>query len=151
MFNPQTHYAMKVFVYGTLRKELGNHYFLQDSVFLGNAITDRSYVMLESSLGRSIPYVVKPNKLTKDLTTFVHGEVYEVDNLTLANLDRLEGHPGWYKREYVDVFISGDTKPTKAMIYFMPWSEFEDRNVLYVNTGGDFFEAPVEVPMSLLV
>jgi len=142
---------MKVFVYGTLRKELGNHYLLQDSVFLGNAITDETYVMLESSLGRSIPYVVKPNKITKDITTFVQGEVYEVDDLTLAHLDRLEGHPRWYKREYIDVFISGDDKPTKAMIYLMPWSEFEHRNVLYVNAGGDFFEAPIEVPMSQLV
>ena len=142
---------MKVFVYGTLRKELGNHYLLQDSVFLGNAITNETYVMLESSLGRSIPYVVKPNKITKDITTFVQGEVYEVDDLTLAHLDRLEGHPGWYKREYVDVFISGDDKPIKAMMYMMPWSEFEQRNVLYVNSGGDFFESPIEVPMSLLV
>lgn len=140
---------MKVFVYGTLRKELGNHYLLQDSVYLGTGSTLDHFVMLESSIGRSIPYVVKLNETNKVLSTIVEGEVYEVDDLTLANLDRLEGHPGWYKREYIDVVL--DDEIVKAMIYLMPWSEFEHRNVLYVNASGDFFQAPIEVPMSLLV
>jgi len=140
---------MKVFVYGTLRKELGNHYLLQDSVYLGTGSTLDHFVMLESSLGHSIPYVVKLNKTNKILSTIVEGEVYEVDDLTLANLDRLEGHPGWYKREYIDVVL--DDEIVKAMIYLMPWSEFEHRNVLYVNASGDFFQAPIEVPMARLV
>jgi len=140
---------MKVFVYGTLRKELGNHYLLQDSVYLGTGLTLEPYVMLESSIGRSIPYVVKPNETTKHLVSRIEGELYEVDDLTLANLDRLEGHPGWYKREYVTVISGNDT--IQAMMYMMPWSEFEHRNVLYVNASGDFFQAPIEVPMSQLV
>lgn len=140
---------MKVFVYGTLRKELGNHYLLQDSVYLGTGSTLDHFVMLESSIGRSIPYVVKLNETNKVLSTIVEGEVYEVDDLTLANLDRLEGHPGWYKREYIDVVL--DDEIVKAMIYLMPWSEFEHRNVLYVNASGDFFQAPIEVPMAQLV
>jgi len=140
---------MKVFVYGTLRKELGNHYLLQDSVYLGTGSTLDNFVMLESSIGRSIPYVVKVNQTNKVLSTIVEGEVYEVDDLTLANLDRLEGHPGWYKREYIDVVL--DDEIVKAMIYLMPWSEFKHRNVLYVNASGDFFQAPIEVPMAQLV
>ena len=140
---------MKVFVYGTLRKELGNHYLLQDSVFLGTGLTIDHYAMFESSLGHSIPFVTKLNPTIKDFGVCIEGELYEVDDLTLANLDRLEGHPGWYKREYVTIVSGNDT--IQAMMYMMPWSEFKHRNVLYVNASGDFFEAPIEVPMAQLV
>ena len=140
---------MKVFVYGTLRKELGNHYLLQDSVYLGTGVTAQQYLMLESSVGHSIPYVVKPNEATKNHVSNIEGQLYEVDDLTLAHLDRLEGHPGWYKREYVDVVVDNDT--IKAMMYMMPWSEFKHRTLLYVNESGDFFQSPTIVPMALLV
>lgn len=140
---------MKVFVYGTLRKELGNHYLLQDSVFLGTGLTIDHYAMFESSLGHSIPYVVKLNPAIKDFGVCVEGELYEVDDLTLGNLDRLEGHPGWYKREYVDIDLDGET--IKAMMYMMPWSAFKHKHVLYVNPHGDFFQRPVPVTMTQLV
>lgn len=138
---------MKVFVYGTLRKELGNHYLLQDSVYLGTGLTADKYVMLESSTGHSIPFVVKSNPTIHWFETFIEGELYEVDDATLYSLDRLEGHPGWYKREYIDVVVDGET--TKAMIYFMPWSAFKDKNVIYVNTSGDFFSVDMPEPVSI--
>ncbi|HJL14439.1 MAG TPA: gamma-glutamylcyclotransferase family protein, partial [Sandaracinaceae bacterium LLY-WYZ-13_1] len=35
--------------------------------------------------------------------TRVVGEVYEVDGATLERLDRLEGHPGFYRRRQVEL------------------------------------------------
>lgn len=34
-------------------------------------------------------------------TTAIEGEVYEVDGATMAALDRLEGHPRFYRRTVV--------------------------------------------------
>jgi len=140
---------MKVFVYGTLRKELGNHYLLQDSVYCGVGLTKKKFVMLESSTGHSIPFVVKPNKKTQSYATHIEGEIYEVNQSTLMRLDALEGHPKWYRREYIDVTI--DRLTIKAQIYFMPWTYFEKRNTLIVNETGDFFQSPVEHRISHIV
>jgi gamma-glutamylcyclotransferase (GGCT)/AIG2-like uncharacterized protein YtfP len=36
----------------------------------------------------------------------IQGELWEVDENTLNRLDMLEGHPNWYKREFVDVSVN---------------------------------------------
>ena len=97
-----------VFVYGTLRKGYWNHSLLENSKFLGKAITKEKY----SLFADGIPYVVKIPK------TQIIGELYEVDKETLERLDRLEGHPDFYKREEIEVLL--DEKPMKAWIYFYP-------------------------------
>ena len=102
-----------VFVYGTLRKGFGNHYLLRDSKFIGYGITKEKYSLYVDG----IPYVVKiPN-------TQIKGEVYEVDKHTLDELDELEGHPDFYRRELIDVIVNGKT--IKAWIYFFPYPKGE--------------------------
>jgi len=102
----------KVFVYGTLKRGHGNHILLQDSDFLGPALTNEKYTMYRSG----IPFVSKlPD------TTRVIGELYNVNKLTLNHLDMLEGHPTWYKREQIGIdYISnkGEIKNAKAWLYF---------------------------------
>lgn len=85
---------MLAFVYGTLRKGYGNHPILEDSLFVGNAKSLPQYTMLH--LG-GFPGVVAGG------TTSIVGELYDVDDETLANLDRLEGHPNFYKRASISV------------------------------------------------
>ena len=101
-----------VFVYGTLKRGHGNHILMQDSVFLGPALTDKKYTMYKSG----IPFVSKsPN------TTQIIGELYDVVKTTLDDLDMLEGHPTWYKREKVPVtHISrqGEIETVDAWLYF---------------------------------
>ncbi len=73
----------KVFVYGTLMSGMGASDFMPKDGFIGNAtIKGKLY-----HLG-GFPGV----KLEGD--DVVHGEVYEVDNATLAMLD---GYEGYYK------------------------------------------------------
>jgi gamma-glutamylcyclotransferase (GGCT)/AIG2-like uncharacterized protein YtfP len=80
---------MKLFVYGTLLSGEGNHRRLSASRLLGAQRTEPRYTLI--SLGR-FPALLEGGD------TSVSGEVYEVDALTLAALDQLEGHPHFYRR-----------------------------------------------------
>lgn len=77
----------KVFVYGSLKNGFHNHRLLEQSKFLGVA-SGEGYRMV--SLG-SFPGLLHGDKT-------VVGELYEVDDNTFKSLDRLEGHPEFYKR-----------------------------------------------------
>jgi gamma-glutamylcyclotransferase (GGCT)/AIG2-like uncharacterized protein YtfP len=111
----------RVFVYGTLMRNHHNHRILKEntSYFLGEARTVESYMMLYAG----IPYVIKADAYYDDHmeTHPVKGEVYEVDDVTLARLDRLEGYQAGregnhYNREEIDVMLRYG--PDKAFIYF---------------------------------
>lgn len=103
---------VKVFVYGTLKQGHGNHVLLEDSRFLGPAITDKKFIMYRAG----IPFVSKSHN-----TTNISGELYMVDDITLKMLDMLEGHPAWYKRETTKInYINnkGELQTTSAWLYF---------------------------------
>ncbi len=82
----------QVFVYGTLRSGQPNHYHLRGQHLLGQARTTPSFNLV--SLGH-FPAMIHGG------TTAVIGEVYEVDGQALEDMDRLEGHPGFYRRESI--------------------------------------------------
>lgn len=81
----------KVFVYGTLKMGKSNHPLLRDSAYLTDHETDPEFLMI--NLG-GFPGVVR------DGATSIKGEVYEVDDETLARLDRLEGYNENDSREH---------------------------------------------------
>ena len=102
-----------IFVYGTLKQGFGNHRLLAGSKFLGTGSTNKKFAMY--SIG--FPFVCKDEPISQ-----IHGELYQVDDEILQNLDNLEGHPDWYRREKVKIYLDdGNTKPKmKAWIYFNP-------------------------------
>lgn len=81
-----------VFVYGSLKRDFGNHAVLKDSEFIQEDIVMYPGFMVD--LGY-FPGVVH----TGEHLTPIRGEVYSVNDEILANLDRLEGHPDFYCRE----------------------------------------------------
>lgn len=88
----------KVAVYGSLRKGLGNHGFVEDQELLGEFQTPPMYEM--RSLG-GFPGIKNGGD------TSVLMEVYEVDGSTLKSLDRLEGYregetSTFYDREVIE-------------------------------------------------
>ncbi|HEY1697927.1 MAG TPA: gamma-glutamylcyclotransferase family protein [Polyangiaceae bacterium] len=85
---------MRVFVYGTLLSGEGNHRQLRGARRLYVRRTEPRYTLV--SLGR-FP------ALLEDGTTSVVGEVYEVDDELLSQLDRFEGVPTLYRRERVQL------------------------------------------------
>jgi gamma-glutamylcyclotransferase (GGCT)/AIG2-like uncharacterized protein YtfP len=107
----------RVFVYGTLKRGHGNwQRFMQDAVFLGKAESvDKAYKMF----GHGIPFLIRIGLKKKQVRHAV-GELYEVDDETLAALDQLEGHPRYYCREEQLFVIPSEGEgaiPTLAWVY----------------------------------
>lgn len=84
-------------VYGTLRKGYGNHSYLGGAKFIGSGKTFDKYRMTSSG----IPFLLQ-GKNAKGANN-VRVEVYSVSEYQLKSIDRLEGHPTWYKREKIGV------------------------------------------------
>lgn len=80
----------KVFVYGTLRKGFSNSRLLSTAISKGEHLLSSKHLMI--SLG-AFPALIPSEEFH-----LTRGEVYEVDEDTLSNLDRLEGHPDFYER-----------------------------------------------------
>jgi gamma-glutamylaminecyclotransferase len=92
--------AQKLFVYGTLKK---NFYFhdkflgLGRAEFIDDATTGPEFTMYVDGL---------PHMIKEPSERGVKGEVYEVSPETIAEIDRLEGHPSVYFREIIEVVLS---------------------------------------------
>lgn len=101
----------RVFVYGTLKSGFWNHNLLKGCEFFGGAATEPTYKMIENGFP-----VIMPDPEGKPLA----GEIYTVDNETLARLDQLEREGRSYDRKLIDVTLSlasGERLPTRAFIY----------------------------------
>jgi gamma-glutamylaminecyclotransferase len=86
---------VRVFVYGTLLAGEPNHGVLAGATRLADeARTEPAFELRD--LG-PFPGLVRGGSHA------VVGEVYEVDDVTLAALDRLEGHPRFYKRSRISL------------------------------------------------
>ena len=99
----------KIFVYGTLKSGgqiRGLNQFGDGAVIVGKAQTVYpDYDMID--LG-AFPGVVKGG------TYKIQGEVWEVDDETMQDLDAIEGYPDFYNRE-VTMTTQG-----KAWMYYLP-------------------------------
>jgi len=139
-----------VFVYGTLMSNYWNNRLLKQSgsTLVARGQTTNSFVMLASG-NNGIPFVVdtQPNasRFWLENCTPIKGEVWEVNADALADLDRLEGHPRWYKREEIGIKMNGrlslDSDVCTAWCYLMPVNdkEMQDRkNFPIVIASGDY-------------
>jgi gamma-glutamylaminecyclotransferase len=109
-----------VFVYGSLLKGEPNHRQLAASTFVRRARTSPAFILLD--LG-AFPALVSGG------TTSVSGEVYDVDDITLAGLDRLEGHPRFYRRSEISL-----TDGTRLLAYLLAEHRFRQPVIV----GGDW-------------
>ncbi|TQF11040.1 gamma-glutamylcyclotransferase [Myxococcus llanfairpwllgwyngyllgogerychwyrndrobwllllantysiliogogogochensis] len=81
--------STRVFVYGTLLSGEPNHRLLRGARLIGPARTRPRFTLHDYG---PFPALASGGKHA------IEGEVYEVDALMLAALDRLEGHPRFYER-----------------------------------------------------
>jgi gamma-glutamylaminecyclotransferase len=102
----------KVFVYGTLKRGGRWHFLLAESPctrFLGQGKTRDRLPMI----AQGVPFLFNaPGKGCR-----VKGEVFEVDDETLAALDRLEQHPHWYRRELTGIELA-QGEVVRVWVYF---------------------------------
>ncbi|MDE2097325.1 MAG: gamma-glutamylcyclotransferase [Patescibacteria group bacterium] len=101
----------RMFVYGTLRQGESNHSLLKDQELVGYSRAN-GYVMV--SLG-AFPGAIK----VVNGGWCIYGEIYNVKDEVLPHVDGLEGYPGFYTREEVDVEPYG-----KCWIYTLPAEEY---------------------------
>jgi gamma-glutamylcyclotransferase (GGCT)/AIG2-like uncharacterized protein YtfP len=86
-----------LFVYGTLKRSCGNHDLLAGQKFLGEAQTLPHYCLYDRG---PYPCLVEDGQRG----AAVRGEVWSVDEATLARLDEYEAGP--------DTFVRGEIKLT---------------------------------------
>lgn len=92
-----------VFVYGTLKHKLPNHYLMLneqngEAKFITNGITNESYPLVIGTRF-NIPFLLNiPNAGHR-----IHGEIYEIDDRMQTTLDVFEGHPDYYVRQTIDI------------------------------------------------
>lgn len=117
--------STRIACYGTLRAGWGNHRLLEDAPLIGVGTTVQNDYTMRSMGGFPAVYKGGNHRIVV--------EVYEVDDDQLARIDRLEGHPNWYRREVVDTTVG------PAQMYIMPDDERD--TMLPVIKSGDWARA----------
>lgn len=108
-----------VFVYGTLRQAQSNHKLLGDAYCYGTGSSRDKYAMY---IAGNYPYVI-----STEARYPIVGELYVVDDDTLAKLDKMEGHPRYYNRREIAVDVEG--------IEYLAWMYFRDPHGALMPTG----------------
>jgi len=102
-----------LFVYGTLKRAYGNNALLAGATFLGEATSLKASFVMWSG---GCPYLALA---PWGRGYYVRGELYEVDDATLARCDRLEQHPAWYERKQ-QAFKHTSGELINAWVYLQP-------------------------------
>jgi gamma-glutamylaminecyclotransferase len=97
-----------IFVYGTLKRGLPNHDLLAGQQFEGVARTLPQYRLVDSG-----PYPCMVEDRQRGVA--VQGEIWRVDDDTLARLDEFEDVPGLFVRREIDV--ANISTPIFAYLY----------------------------------
>jgi gamma-glutamylcyclotransferase (GGCT)/AIG2-like uncharacterized protein YtfP len=100
---------MLLFVYGSLRKDLWNHFFLKTSQYIGKYKTVEKHILY---IDGNIPYLS-----TKEKRYHIKGELYDVSEETLKEIDLLEDEGKWYTRKKILV-INEEGNIIEAQSYY---------------------------------
>jgi gamma-glutamylcyclotransferase (GGCT)/AIG2-like uncharacterized protein YtfP len=108
-----------VFVYGTLMRAGANHAVLVrlGCTFVGNAVTREARTLVD--LG---PYPALLPLGARAPVALVHGEVWEIDDHALRELDAFEGCPELYMRERIALAMlamNEDRRALEAFVYVL--------------------------------
>jgi gamma-glutamylcyclotransferase (GGCT)/AIG2-like uncharacterized protein YtfP len=95
-----------VFVYGTLMKGELHHTSIQHARFVRTAETQPAYDLVQIDY---YPAMLPGGQVA------IRGELYEVDDETLARLDELEEVPHYYERQVITL-----ADGSEAQTYVMP-------------------------------
>lgn len=131
-----THTKHLVFVYGTLK---GMHRF-RSSKFLSVARTSDKYVLYNGGF----PSCVNENSINEEYKGYVLGELHEVDDELLENLDAYEGHPSHFERKQITVIEDDgvNVNETEAWMYFGPDNSYVHRDP--IKPSNDIVSWPTE-------
>lgn len=99
-----------IFVYGTLKEGYGNNHLLRTggAKKIANARTEKKYTLMD--------FGGFPGMYNHGENVCVTGELWEVDDATLARCDLLEGHPSFYKR--TPIHVKGSDRDNDFITWF---------------------------------
>jgi gamma-glutamylcyclotransferase (GGCT)/AIG2-like uncharacterized protein YtfP len=104
-------------VYGTLKKTYHNNRLLEGQTFVQDCVTAPHYRLYDCGW---YPCLVEDNSKGYP----VKGEIWQVDEGTLWNLDRLEGVPYLYQRKAIN--LSNFDQPVEAYFYQNGTNQFRE-------------------------
>jgi len=105
-----------VAVYGSLLSGLHNHdRWMEGAELVGTGIAPGKMF----SLGQ-FPGAVYPDDPYSEGAPWMKVEVYEVPERTFQGLDRLEGHPQFYRRQQVLVNMDDTDGDVECWVYYLP-------------------------------
>ncbi len=110
---------MRVFVYGTLRKGEYNHHYISENLVksLGVFKTRDTFYLIRNK-GLSFPYLISPSLIDlKEEPCHITGEVYEITQKGLNQLDHLEGVPDHYIRDVL--FAENEDGFAQCFVYVL--------------------------------
>lgn len=115
----------RVAVYGSLRKNLYNHYLMHSADFIKTVKVDVPFRMI--SIADLYPALI-PNTENYSIVF----ELYKVNDRTSRNLDVLEGYPDYYSKKYIT--IEGE----EYLVYYLSPLKItnEEKNIY----SGDWLE-----------
>ena len=114
-----------VFVYGSLKQDFHNNWFIEHCRFLGEDVTLTSEWDMVSF--GAYPAVVDNGN------SYIKGEVYEIDDEALGILDQLEGYPSFYDRKLIKL----KTFDKPVWIYYLTDLAMLEFNYKYINRDGN--------------
>ena len=104
----------KLFVYGSMKKGFKNHWRLENETFLGSGKTDNNYNMYPAE-SFSYPYGVEYEEKWQ-----LFGELYELKNVAIEEIDIFEGAPEYYYRKEVGILLSNSSgSPVTGKIFII--------------------------------
>lgn len=90
--NERTDFMTTIFVYGTLKRGFCREEYLTNQKFLGKAITPSLYALVDC--GDYPGLICVDDSSPQRLARSIHGELYEVDDVCLRELDKVEDVDG---------------------------------------------------------
>lgn len=106
---------IRLFVYGTLKRGCSRERFLQGQTFLGAAMTTPGYCLYDNG--------AYPAMVRDPAADSVEGELWEVDEACVEQLDQVEGVPTLYQREVVDLVVPF-SEPVETYLYQQSLSDW---------------------------
>lgn len=112
-----------VFVYGTLQRRHCNHHILHrgQCELVGRGTTVPEFLLFNGGFPKMAN---KPRTMSHTVAAamakkmgHVAGEVWRVDDESLMECDRLEGHPRFYCREKISIKLDASPRPISAWAY----------------------------------
>lgn len=99
---------VKLFVYGTLKKNCKNHYLIESCEFISNASTVDKFALIKHKKGE-FPCLIESPVFN------IIGEMFLVEDKKILELDYFEGAPEYFFRKKISVLT--DSGIDEAFVY----------------------------------